>query len=151
MFRYTMSGLDYIWLKNGYRVRETQHGEAVSIEDMEGLHRLIAQDIVSNRVTLTGSEFRFLRKELKLSQESLASVLGNEAQTVSLWERGEVAVPKMADRMLRALYIETTTGEAGVRQAVERINDLEREIHELKKEQRRLELEGTPDGWALAA
>lgn len=149
MFHYTLSGLDYIWLKNGYQVRETEYGEAVAIEDMEGLHRLIAQDIVSNRVQLTGSEFRFLRKELKLSQASVAATFGNDAQTVSLWERGENHVPQWADRMLRALYIETTTGDAGLRQIVDRINSLERGIHELK--QRKLELEDTEHGWAMAA
>ena len=153
MFHYTMSGLDYIWLKNGFRVRETQYGKSVSIEDMEGLHSLIANDIVSNRVEISGAEFRFLRKELKLSQEAVAAMLGNEAQTISLWERGEGKVPQWADRMLRALYIETTTGNAGLRQIVDRINSLERELHELKQKQQqlRLELEGTTEGWARAA
>jgi transcriptional regulator with XRE-family HTH domain len=110
---------------------------------------LIANDIVSNRVRLTGAEFRFLRKELRLSQESVASILGNEAQTVSLWERGTSDVPSWADRILRTLYIETMTGDAGLKQLVDRINSLERDAHEHR--QLRLELEDTSDGWALAA
>lgn len=154
MFHYTLSGLDYVWLQNGYKVRETKYGESVAIEDVEGLHRMIAKDIVSNRVSLTGPEFRFLRKELKMSQASIAGVFGNDTQTISLWERGEGEVPKWAHRMLRALYIEVTTGAAGIQQMVERVNELERTILEASHQfttEKRMELVDTDHGWELAA
>jgi len=37
MYHYTECGLDNVWLANGYR----QRGDAVSIENSEGLHEAI--------------------------------------------------------------------------------------------------------------
>jgi len=42
MFEYTGSGLEGIYLKNGYTIVESSYGQGVKIEDLEGLHRAIA-------------------------------------------------------------------------------------------------------------
>ncbi|TRN63619.1 transcriptional regulator, partial [Pseudomonas syringae] len=38
MYKYKGSGLDGIFLKNGYTILETPYGEGVKIEDIDGLH-----------------------------------------------------------------------------------------------------------------
>ena len=44
MFEYTGSGLNGIFLKNGYTLVESDFGPGVAIQDVEGLHRAIAAE-----------------------------------------------------------------------------------------------------------
>ena len=83
MYHYTEGGLTNVWLSNGFREEDTPYGKGVSIEDVEGLHRVIGMKLVKERAQLTGAEFRFLRKELGLSQAKLAHWWGYEAQSVA--------------------------------------------------------------------
>ncbi|MCA1778640.1 MAG: hypothetical protein LC637_04455 [Xanthomonadaceae bacterium] len=104
MYHYRECGLPNICLLNGYRTLETEYGEAVSIEDVEGLHAAMCQTLVEEKPSpLTGAEVRFIRKYLDLTQASLADFLGLKEQSVRLWEsRGnEREVPSSADRMVR--------------------------------------------------
>ena len=110
MLHYTESGLRGVWLKNGYRTIKTPYGEATSIENVEGLHRAIARALATRPSRLTGAEFRFLRKELDLTQVALADLFGNDAQTVALWERGRKRVPVWADSLVRKLVLEAQDG-----------------------------------------
>lgn len=125
MFHYISSGLRNIWLVNGYRVQRTAYGRAVSIEDVEGLHKAIAKRLVTVKPRLTGAEFRFLRKELDLSQVRLAALFGNDAQTVALWEKTG-RIPRWADRMIRLVHQEYTEGNAKIRALVDRLNNLDK-------------------------
>ncbi len=113
-YHYRESGLKNIWLRNGYRMVDTPYGEAVEIEKVEQLHRAIARAVIA-RPRLSGREFRFLRTEMNLSQEALARMLGNSAQSVALWEKGRGA-PKWADRLIRALYREHAEGNVSLKQ-----------------------------------
>jgi len=141
MFHYTSNGLRNIWLANGYRVQRTAYGRAVSIEDVEGLHQAIAKRLVTVKPRLTGAEFRFLRKELELSQAKLAALFGNDAQTVALWEKTG-RIPRWADRMIRLVHQEYTEGNAKIRALVDRLNTLD------KAESRKKWLfEDTRRGW----
>ncbi|MBX6323940.1 MAG: transcriptional regulator [Rhodospirillaceae bacterium] len=144
MYHYVDSGLPNIWLVNGYVERETPYGKAVAIRDVDGLHRAIGRWIVANRPRLTGAEFRFLRKEMGLSQGALARLMGNEEQSVSLWER-RGRIPVWADRFLRALYREHVEGSAQIRALVGRLNELDEGEHE------RLTLRHARSGWKAAA
>lgn len=58
---YTQCGLPDVWLLNGFCRRETPYGDAVSVENINGLHRAIALYLVKKKAELTGSELRFLR------------------------------------------------------------------------------------------
>ena len=120
MYHYTEGGLTNVWLSNGFREEDTPYGKGVSIEDIEGLHRAIGMKLVKERAQLTGAEFRFLRKELGLSQAKLAHWWGYEAQSVAGWEkRGRV--PRIADRFIRAFYLEKVSGNPSVLEIVERL------------------------------
>ncbi len=127
-YHYTESGLTNVWLANGYTIRKTKYGEGVSIQDSEGLHRALARAL-SNKPRLTGTEVRFLRKEMGLSQRGLGELLGVTDQAVALWER-KGRLPKTADRLLRLIYVEHDKGNAPIRTTIERINDMDSQDHE---------------------
>jgi DNA-binding transcriptional regulator YiaG len=105
MFEYTGSGLAGIYLKNGYTIVETAYGKGVTIQDVEGLHRAIAADIVQQRRPMTGHQFRFLRKEKDLVQEEAAALFRVDVQTIANWEKkGADLVPGASDIAMRAWY-----------------------------------------------
>lgn len=141
MFHYTSCGLRDVWLANGYHAIKTPYGEAVSIEDLEGLHKALGHLLVTYRPKLTGAEFRFLRKELDMSQHRLAELLGNSEQSVALWEK-KGHVPKWADRFIRLIYIEYTEGNAPIVKLVDGLNQLDQ-----PQTHARLTLEDTEQGW----
>ncbi|MNZ83550.1 hypothetical protein D3C78_1022810 [compost metagenome] len=105
MYEYKACGLEGIFLKNGYLVEQTPYGETVSIVDLEGLHRAIAQDIVRQPRPMTGHQFRFLRKEQDMVQEEVAALFRVDVQTIANWEkRGKNEIPGPADIAMRAFY-----------------------------------------------
>ena len=125
MYHYIESGLRHVWLTNGYTVKQTPYGEAVSIQDAEGLHRLIGS-IIARRPRLTGPELRFLRKEMGMSQKALADFVGTSEQSVSLWER-RGRVPKAEDRLIKLAYLEKVdkNGNVKIKDTIERLNELD--------------------------
>jgi DNA-binding transcriptional regulator YiaG len=138
MYHYVESGLPNVWLSNGFVVKVTAYGESVAITDVKGLHDVIGKAIAVKPSVLTGAEFRFLRKELGLSQESLAEIVGLTSQAVAIWEKTD-KIPMVNDRYLRGLYLEAKTGEADLMAAINTINKLDHELYKLN-----LEFEG---GW----
>ena len=144
MYHYTECGLNKVWLVNGYHEHDSPYGKGIAIEDADGLHRAIAMWLINTRPQLSGGEFRFLRKELDMSQAALARMFGNDAQTVARWEKRGRA-PKMADRFLRAIYREHAEGNAKIREIVDRLNDLDQQAAG------RQEFEETDQGWRAKA
>jgi len=132
MLKYTGCGLRNVWLQNGYTRKKTPYGDAVAIQDVEGLHRVLAKAI-TRKPKLTGAEFRFIRKELDLSQAALGRMFGFEAQTIALWEKNKQRVPKLADRMLRLIYREHVEDNVKIRELIDRVNDLDRKSHDVAK------------------
>lgn len=145
-YHYVESGLDNVHLENGFHVLETSQGNAVSIEDVHGLHAAIGRCLVEAAVPLSGAELRFLRIEMELSQRSLAGLLGTTEQTLRRYEkaRGQ-AVPGPVDHLLRALYAEYGGGDGSVRRMVERLAGLE------PRPRTDLRLRETGQGWSVAA
>lgn len=127
-YHYAESGLTNVWLANGFTIRKTKYGEGVSIHNLEGLHRALAQAL-ANRPHLTGTEVRFLRKEMGLSQRGLGELMGVTDQAVALWER-KGRLPKTADRLLRLICLEHDKGNAPIRATIQRINDMDSQDHE---------------------
>lgn len=116
MYHYKSCGLENIYLSNGYSVKDTPYGSAVSIEDIDGLHFAISRDILLQRAPLTGRQFRFLRKEQDLTQAEMASILGVTEQTVAAWEKQkDTPVQNMADICMRA-YCLNNRQNMGIRQ-----------------------------------
>jgi DNA-binding transcriptional regulator YiaG len=94
---YTQCGLPDVWLLNGFCRRETPYGDAVSVENIDGLHRAIALYLVKKKAELTGCEVRFLRKRLDKTQGELATLLRLDPQTVATWEKDQTGIPGPAD------------------------------------------------------
>lgn len=106
-YHYKACGLDNVYLLNGFTIHEDDgYGKSVSFEDIEGLHRAIGTMLINAPRPLTGKEMRFLRKEMELSQETLAKLFGVDVQTVANWEKGKTKTKELGDRLLRLLYVE---------------------------------------------
>lgn len=142
-YHYTESGLSNVWLANGYTVRKTKYGKSVSIHDADGLHRAIGR-VLANKPRLTGTEIRFLRKELGLSQRRLGDLVGVTEQSVAKWERfGKV--PKTADRLLRLIYLEHANANPPIVSTIQRLIDLDHQ------DQEKIIAEEVADGWQTRA
>lgn len=126
MYHYTDGGLRNVWLANGYEVRKTPYGKAVAIRDLEGLTEAICRAFVEGTKPLSGAEFRYIRSTgLLLSQAGLGEAFESDAQTIARWEkRGRI--PRMADEMIRLLYLEHANGNVRLRSAFETLRAVER-------------------------
>lgn len=125
-YHYTESGLDNVWLENGFTIHATPYGEGVSIQDTEGLHKVIGQWLVSLPKPLNGAELRFLRLEMDMTQKNLAGILGADEQAVRRWEKSrDKAMNGSADRLLRALYCEYINKGSRIRRMVDRLAELD--------------------------
>ena len=49
MYHYTESSLANAWLANGYKIKHTNYGDAVAVDDMDGLHLAIAKNLIKKR------------------------------------------------------------------------------------------------------
>lgn len=126
-YHYKESGLDNIYLEDGFTIHKTPYGEGVAIQNTAGLHKAIGKHLVARPIPLNGAEVRFLRTEMELTQRDLAGIIGATEQTLRLWEknRGKF-IPGTADRLLRALYSEFVGGDVHIRKMLERLADLDR-------------------------
>lgn len=125
-YHYKESGLDNIWLENGYKVAETQYGKGLAIQNVEGLHHAIGDWLIDLPKPLSGAEVRFLRLEMEMTQRGLAAVIGTDEQSVRRWERTRSkAIGGPADRLIRALYKEYRHGDGTLREMVDRLAQLD--------------------------
>lgn len=140
LYRFADGGLRNVWLANGYTVKRTSYGNAVAIEDIEGLTQVVCRALARKPGRLDGDEFRYLRLHLRLSQKSLSKLFGNTEQSVANWEkRGRV--PLWADKHIRLLWEAARDGDETVKRVVDRINEVERLIHQ------RIVIRETRRGW----
>ena len=144
-YHYLECGLDDVYLLNGFKRHESARGPSVAIRDVDRLHRAIGEYLCLKKKELNGKEIRFLRRELLMSQSTLARLLDVGEQTVHRWETGKTTMPRAADVLLRLMYGKDTA--RGVRNHLNRIADLEDEI-----DHKQLELMTNKKGqWKLAA
>ena len=143
MYRYGACGLKNIWLVNGFTLHKTSYGKGVAIDDLDGLHQVIALNLVTTKHKLSGAELRFLRQEMKLSQASLAVLLGNNMQSIALWEK-HGKLPVWADKFIRLIYLAHADDDQSIRNVVNRLNELDRSLNE------KLVFTETKKGWKVA-
>ena len=145
MYHYKESGLDNVWLINGYEKHKTSAGPAVSFKDIDRLHLTIARALIEKPSRLAAREFRFLRTELDLSQTALGGIIGASEQAIARWERGITPVPSAEDRLVRALYREHAEGSARIRELVKHLGADD------EHEYQRLNLRHDRQAWRVAA
>lgn len=126
-YHYTESGLDNVWLLDGFAFVDGSQGRQVTIEDLDGLHEAIGRLLIEKKKNLTGREIRFLRHEMLMSQTTLAKLLEVSEQAIARWEKGKTQIPKPAEALIRLLYREhiKKDGRGNIRSILERIADLE--------------------------
>jgi putative transcriptional regulator len=114
---YGASGLDYVYLLNGFTVEDDpDYGRLVSIDDVDDLHRTIGSHIIRQKREMTGPEFRFLRKQMGFTQEEYALKFGTDVQTIANYEKGKT-IPgpsQYLTRTLFALWLMPPDARAGV-------------------------------------
>lgn len=102
-YHYTESGLPNIFLID-ITVYSCPNCEVASAEipDLDGLHDLIAKDILLTPLPMSGQELRFLRKETRLRLKEFAERMGVDPKTVTNWE-ATASLAKPVDFTARVL------------------------------------------------
>jgi transcriptional regulator with XRE-family HTH domain len=103
-FHYSASGLNNIYLLNGVTEETTDYGKMVHIENINGLHHAIGLHIIEKDEPMEGAEFRFLRKQMGLSQAQLADGLNVTDQTIANYEKGKTALGP-AEAFIKTSYL----------------------------------------------
>lgn len=125
MYHFTDGGLRNVWLTNGYTEHSTPYGKGISFQDLDGLTKAICLALVRKPGKLTGSEFRYIRNNMLLSQKALAELMGYGEQSVAKWEKSG-KIPKAVEYFLRSLYVARNNGSKRVCSMIETINLIER-------------------------
>jgi DNA-binding transcriptional regulator YiaG len=124
---YTESGLDNVYLLDGYTVHKTPYGKGVSIQNTAGLHKAIGKWLIVQPRPFDGAELRFIRTEMELTQRALAGIIGTQEQTLRLWEKHrDRFMPATAERLLRAIYSEFLGNNVHIKRMLEKLADLDR-------------------------
>lgn len=121
---YRGSGLDGIYLCNGYMREKIGDEWFTQIDDIEGLHEAIALYLVENRPALAPVEIRFVRNAMDRTQAEIAQALGVDEQTVARWEKGKTAMPGPADRALRIIFLASTMNPQELMEFVSELGEL---------------------------
>jgi DNA-binding transcriptional regulator YiaG len=131
---------------------------SADIPALEGLHELLAKDIILRPVAMNGREFRFLRKEMRKKPKDLAEQFGVDPKTISNWEAAE-KLGRQTDLTMRMLAaMELWKGEklAEVVDAISRLvsysweGDPTAEINELAEANTIFDLDNQ-HRWRMAA
>ena len=126
MYHYTDGGLRNVWLANGFEIKKTPFGDAVTFNDSDGLTQAICQALAAKIGVLTGVELRYIRSAgMGLSQPVLGNLMGIDGQSIARWEKSG-KVPRWADKLVRLLYTAQAEGNEPIAKAVERIKTVER-------------------------
>jgi len=122
---YTASGLDDIYLVNGFTRETIDDDEYVTIADLDGLWKAIGFYLVTTRKTLAPKDIRFLRDRMDMTQAELGQLLRVSDQTVARWEKGETKlVPGPADWMLRVLFLASPAAQPEGAQCIQNLIEM---------------------------
>ncbi|MBJ7545006.1 transcriptional regulator [Rhodomicrobium udaipurense] len=105
-YRYTECGLDNVIIQGVEFVTDDNGEEVVSIPNVNGLHKAIAEGILLRQAGMSGKELRFIRTEMGMTQAELAGIVNREPLSVSRWERGETPIDHNAQALIRLIAIQ---------------------------------------------
>jgi DNA-binding transcriptional regulator YiaG len=102
---YAICGLEYVYLEN-VPVRQTKHGPVLDA-DLSIVERMIAEEIIRQRIPIRGAEVQFLRKALGASMQKFGALLGLSAPAILKWEKARAKRLQPANEVaVRALMAE---------------------------------------------
>lgn len=126
-YHYKECGLDTVWLLNGFKEEVDEYGTSIHINNIDGLHKIIAQALVDSPEPLQGKAVRFLRTELDLSQNALGELLGVSDQTIANWEKNKLRKSKQTyDYLLRHIYKQNSNQNSSYVEEVSRLKSLDK-------------------------
>jgi DNA-binding transcriptional regulator YiaG len=117
----------------------------VSIQNLDGLHRAIGEHLAKHKKALNGSEIRFLRKQMDISQDQLAEILAVTDQTVARWEKQETEITGPAELLLRVIYLTEILEHVNPRELAAKLRELDSGPKD------RQVFQSTSEGWQAAA
>jgi transcriptional regulator with XRE-family HTH domain len=100
-YHYKASGLDNVRLVGLPIVRDDEGDECVTIPNVNGLNKAIAEAIVNRQRGITGQELRFLRTLMGKTQAQLADDVHKDGQSLGRWEREETPLDPNAEALIR--------------------------------------------------
>lgn len=106
IYHYTECGLDNVFIEGVNMVKDHSGEETVEIKGIGHLHKVIAEGIVMLPSKISGSELRFLRTEMGMTQNKLAEILKCTMLTVGRWERDEKPISDNAEMLIRLMAID---------------------------------------------
>jgi DNA-binding transcriptional regulator YiaG len=142
---YKWCGLDDVYLLSGFTRTADADGESVSIQNLDGLHRAIGEHLAKHKKALNGSEIRFLRKQMDISQDQLAEILAVTDQTVARWEKQETEITGPAELLLRVIYLTEILEHVNPRELAAKLRELDSGPKD------RQVFQSTSEGWQAAA
>ena len=140
--KYTLGGLNNVTLVGVEYYKCNVCGEAFyGYGDINQLHGVIANALITKKGLLSGKEIRFLRKYLGYSGPVFGNLVKYEKETIYRIEGGGQPVTDSYDRLVRFLV-------------ASKLPDREYDLHDLilknkLHDYRRLELEQHRSGWKM--
>jgi transcriptional regulator with XRE-family HTH domain len=103
---YTECGLQNVYIVGIDTMTDDEGDEVILVRAINQLHQVIAEGIVSHSKGMDGSELRFLRTEMGLTQSELAALVHRDKQSIGRWERSENEIDSVSEAVVRKLAIE---------------------------------------------
>lgn len=104
MVEYRHFAVPNLYLANGYHEMLVGGRIARSYVAEDQLERCVARLLLRSSKPLRGWDFRFLRRQLRFSQQQIGKMVERDAQTVARWEKSRRKVPAFADLLVRARF-----------------------------------------------
>ena len=102
-YNYTASGLDNVTLVGMNCVCDDDGEECITIPNINGLHKAIAEAIVNRPRGMGGKELRFLRTLMGKTQAELGVEVHREGLAIGRWERGQNPIEPNAEALIRLM------------------------------------------------
>jgi putative zinc finger/helix-turn-helix YgiT family protein len=111
-YQYLESGLSNVVLDH-MPVYECDCGEqVVGLPNVERLHALIFEKLLTKGGRLRGEEIRFLRKWMGVKGVDFAKMVKVDPTTLSKWESGDQSISKEHDQLIRFAIVVTLGARA---------------------------------------
>jgi putative zinc finger/helix-turn-helix YgiT family protein len=105
-YEFGESGLDYVVLNNIELFRCGNCGNVDPIiRNSKRLMERLLVGVASKSGRLEGQDVRFIRKQLKMTQESLGRLIHTDKTTISKWENNADPIGEQSDLLIRSLAI----------------------------------------------
>ena len=103
-YHYTECGLDNVVVADAdFDIIDDDGEKIIQIPAVGMLHKAIAEGLINQTGSLSGTEIRFLRTEMGMTQAELAKLLHRDTQSVGRWERDECPIEPTQDMTLRQI------------------------------------------------